>query len=491
MNRRRRRRPNPLIRVGIASLVPALLLWLVWSWASGRADAEDAAVVPPPPTTIVPPPAPGPPLPTPLLSFRRTPGVIARQLNVEAFAAEVQELLGALNQRSCLAVSVDSQLVGVTSPEVQIIPASTQKLIVAAVALDVLGADFRYTTSVVGPAPSRGVVAGDIVVVGGGDPLLTASDYPIANDQYPPFNVTSLDSLADAIVAAGVTSIQGSVIGDASRYDDEYFAPGWGDGVAVSEAGPYDALMANDARQLGDPLKANDPALGAARELRRLLVARNVSIGGDAGVGTALAGTAEIASVQSAPLTDVIAEMLANSDNNTAELMLKEIGYATSGVGTREAGLAVARERMASWGVAMEQVVLSDGSGLSLENRLTCSALLTLLQRDDVEGPIGAGLAVAGESGTLREIFTDSAVAGRLRGKTGTLNNPPFNADPPAVKALAGYLPVEGGGAVEYALVLNGPTISDQSEYRALWDQLAAVLDSYPSGVTPAQIGPR
>ncbi len=78
-----------------------------------------------------------------------------------------------------------------------------------------------------------------------------------------------------------------------------------------------------------------------------------------------------------------------------------------------------------------------------------------------------------------------------MRGKTGTLNNPPFNVDPPAVKALAGYLPVEGGSAVEYALVLNGPTISDQSEYRAVWDALADALDTYPAGASPADLGPR
>ena len=82
-------------------------------------------------------------------------------------------------------------------------------------------------------------------------------------------------------------------------------------------------------------------------------------------------------------------------------------------------------------------------------------------------------------------------VAGRLRGKTGTLNNPPFNEDPPAVKALAGYLPVDGGGAVEYVMILNGPTISDQSEYRPLWDQLVDVLVTYPSAAGPDQLGPR
>ena len=71
------------------------------------------------------------------------------------------------------------------------------------------------------------------------------------------------------------------------------------------------------------------------------------------------------------------------------------------------------------------------------------------------------------------------------------MNNAPFNVDPPAVKALAGYVAIEGGGAVEYVLILNGPTISDQSEYRPVWGALADVLATYPTGPTPAELGPR
>ena len=59
---------------------------------------------------------------------------------------------------------------------------------------------------------------------------------------------TSLDALADALAAAGVTRIDGAVLGDGSRYDDEFFAPSWGQELHGIEAGPYDALMANDAR---------------------------------------------------------------------------------------------------------------------------------------------------------------------------------------------------------------------------------------------------
>ncbi|MGZ0191787.1 MAG: D-alanyl-D-alanine carboxypeptidase, partial [Acidimicrobiales bacterium] len=184
-------------------------------------------------------------------------------------------------------------------------------------------------------------------------------------------------------------------------------------------------------------------------------------------------------------------EMLMNSDNNTAELLMKEIGLIGEGTGSREAGARVMMAKLGEWGIETSNIVLSDGSGLSLDNRLTCAAVLAVLQRHDPSSALGQALPIAGQTGTLRDIFSDHAVAGRLRGKTGTLNNPPFNVDPPAVKALSGYLPVDGGPAVEYTLMLNGPTISDQSEYRPIWNGLVEALDTYPSGATPAQLGPR
>jgi D-alanyl-D-alanine carboxypeptidase/D-alanyl-D-alanine-endopeptidase (penicillin-binding protein 4) len=279
------------------------------------------------------------------------------------------------------------------------------------------------------------------------------------------------------------------VLGDGSRYDDEWFAPGWGTGVAGLEAGPYDALLANDARVLGDELRADDPNVGAAREFARLLTERGITVTGRPGAAERPADAATIATIRSAPMAAVVAEMLGNSDNNTAELVVKELGFEATGEGTRAAGLDVIRETLEDWGIDTANLALSDGSGLSLDNRLTCDAILGVLQRAGVDGPIGRGLPVAGESGTLHDVFVDHAVAGRLRGKTGTLNNPPFNADPPAVKALSGYLPIDGGGAIEYALVLNGPTISDQSEYRPVWDSFAEVLAGYPSGPSPAEIG--
>lgn len=492
--RRRRGGAGPLIVLGIVAIVPALVLYAVFAWSNSKVDGNEAA--PPPPTTVVAPPLPDEPLRNSMFTFRRLPALVSRDLNLDQFVADVAPFLATINDRSCATVSVDGNVVGTANGDIAVIPASTEKIVVAAVALERLGGDHVFTTRAVVPsAPVDGVIDGDLVLLGGGDPLLSSEWYPTSGlERRPVSDPTSFGSLADGVRAAGVTRITGSVLGDGSRYDDEFYAPGWGNGVAGLEAGPYDALMANDARVLGEDQRADNPNSAAAREFTRLLRERGVVVEGEAGVGLVsdLAEVpAEIASVDSAPLADVVAEMLTNSDNNTAELLVKEIGFDATFEGTREAGVAAMTSQLRSWGVDTTDIVLADGSGLSLDNRLTCDALGALLQRSGPTGTIGAALPVAAETGTLDDVFTEHPVAGRLLGKTGTLNNPPFNEDPPAVKALAGYLPVDGGGAVEYALVLNGPTISDQSEYRPVWTALADTLDSYPSGATPADVGLR
>lgn len=481
---------NPVVVVAALALIPALVLWGVWRWASGEARAADDAA-PASSGEPIATPEPAAVLPTALLSYRRSAGELSRRLNVGAFESALQPFLQTVDERSCAAVSLDGRLVGARNGDTVVIPASNQKLLVAAAALEVLGADFTYRTALVGPAASGGIVPGDVFLLGGGDPVLSSDWYPDSNlDRFPVFNVTSFDELARQLAAAGVTEIQGTVRGDGSRYDDEYYVDTWLGGVAGLEAGPYDALLANDSRVLGEDQRGADPNEAAAREFVRLLADRGITVTGGAGVGTAPDGFAELTAIESQPLSAIIAEMLSNSDNNTAELMVKEIGLAANGLGTRQAGLDAIAQTIADWGIDTTGLELGDGSGLSLANRLTCNTLLGVLQHVGIDSPIGQGLAIAGQTGTLRDIFVDTPMAGRLRGKTGTLNNPPFNEDPPAVKALSGYLPVDGGGGIEYVLILNGPTISDQSEYRPIWAELVTALNSFPAVASPASLGP-
>jgi serine-type D-Ala-D-Ala carboxypeptidase/endopeptidase (penicillin-binding protein 4) len=482
-----RRRVHPVITLSLVALIPALVLAGVWWWADRRADEGSA-----PDATAVAPPPPAPALPTPLLSFRRAPASLAREISLPAFEQAVADFGATLDATSCVAVALDGVPVGSTGADRAVIPASNQKLVVGAVALEVLGPDTTYTTEVRSPPTQAGVVTGDLYLIGGGDPLLTSGQYPVGDDAYPVTTPTSLDQLADAVVAAGVQRVDGSVIGDGTRYDDEWYAPSWSNDVRGIEAGPYDALVVNDARVTGDPSRASDPAEGAAREFTALLTQRGVTVGGAPAAGVAPPEATTITSVSSAPVSDVVAEMLGTSDDNTAEMLVKELGVAGGGGGTRDAGLAVIHQTLEGWGVPMAGVALADGSGLSNDNRLTCAALLAVLARHEPDDAFGIGLPVAAQSGTLSDLFVDSPVAGRLRGKTGTLGNAPLDADPPGVKSLSGYLPVDGNGTIEYALVLNSAgALTDEAVYLPIWNALATALSTYPQGPTPTELGPR
>ncbi|MEO7372120.1 MAG: D-alanyl-D-alanine carboxypeptidase/D-alanyl-D-alanine-endopeptidase, partial [Ilumatobacteraceae bacterium] len=412
--------------------------------------------------------------------------VLSRQVNLGALQRSLQPLLAAVDDNRCVAIAIDGQQVAAKNDTIPLAPASDLKIITAAVALDVLGPGFTYTTKVVGALGADGVVQGDLYLVGGGDPLL-ASSWWNGLGKYPPFNETSFESLADAIQQHGVTKITGALIGDGSRYDDEFFVPTWAAADHVTQAGPIDALLANDSWQT-PKVSAKDPAVGAATVLRDMLVARGVDVG-DVSAGIAPAGVATVAEVQSHPLPAIIAEMLTTSDNNTAEMVLKEIGFQGKGVGTRAAGLQVVIERLNAWRVSITGMSLVDGSGLSDVNRLSCATLLGVLEHGSVSDAVGQGMPVAGAAGgTLSEVFVGGPLAGKLHGKTGTLN-PNCNPGQLGAKSLGGYVPQAGGGAIEFVLLQNGECIAN--DYKGLWDQLGQVLAQYPAGPAAEILAPR
>jgi D-alanyl-D-alanine carboxypeptidase/D-alanyl-D-alanine-endopeptidase (penicillin-binding protein 4) len=474
----------------VAALVPALALGGCWRFADGKVPAHVALAPAPTVGGAAPGPA-GAGLRTPLLSVRRSPAVLARDLNLAGFSVTASRFLPSIDSTSCVAISVDGQQVVAKNADKPLRPASNVKVITASVALQVLGPGFTYATDVRGNLQA-GVVQGDLYLIGGGDPLLTNNWWRGPSTKYPPFNTTSIEALAASIHSAGVTRITGSVIGDASRYDDEWYAPSWTKDVRFTEGGPIAALLANDSRE-SNSVSSNDPVVGAATVLTQALRDAGVQVTGKPTKGTAPTDLPIVASISSQPLPAVLQEMLTTSDNNTAEMLLKEIGLKAGGKGTRDAGLAAVINQMKSWNVPMKGVNLVDGSGLSDDNRLTCNALAAVLAHDSVDGPVGQGMATAGQDGgTLSDAFVGTKLDGKLRGKTGTLYN--YNdgtGGKPSAKALTGWLPLDGGGAIEFTMLLNGPQIAEKTNYRPIWDAFATVLLAYPTGPTAGSLRPR
>src|SRR5262249_44074417 len=145
------------------------------------------------------------------------------------------------------------------NPDAPLIPASTQKLMTATAALTVLGPDFRYETAAV--ATDAGPALGNLWLVGSGDPVIRTAD------SAEPGVSTSLESLADSIVAHGVRSV-GSVVGDDHRYDDQRFVPTWSPLYREEfDVGPLGALTVTEGIPLvnGKPVLEADPALYAAQ----------------------------------------------------------------------------------------------------------------------------------------------------------------------------------------------------------------------------------
>jgi D-alanyl-D-alanine carboxypeptidase/D-alanyl-D-alanine-endopeptidase (penicillin-binding protein 4) len=418
-------------------------------------------------------------LSAPIINARRNPQTLSQDVRFRTLRSQLTALGKRLPTDSCLVIDIEGKRIININADVPLLPASNMKLVVAMVALDVLTPEFVFSTSLVGKVNGN-AIEGDAYLVGGGDPLLVTGNYP-ASEPYPTFNFTRLENLFDSLRSQGITQIRGSVVGDESRYDAERFTPSLGLGIKGTEVGPLGSLMVNDGVLTGNPIKPDNPALGAATEFTNTLQNNGISVAGIPKVGSAPQELSVIAKVDSLPLSDIVAEMLTNSDNNTAELLVKELGFASSGVGSREAGLEIMKAKLVEWGIPLDALTFVDGSGLDRGNRLTCSSLSALLARDGGFGPAGQGLAIAGQTGTLRDVLGDSLGAGKLRGKTGTLTG---------AKSLSGFVPYSADQASSFSLIINGANASNQTTYRPIWNALADALGGFSGSPSASELAP-
>lgn len=469
---RRRRRTSRLISFSVVGTIALTGLWRI-------AAAQDNSDPPPPDADAE--------LPdffpqTPILSARRTPAVLARETSSSEFEAALRPLGGAVVDGSCAAISVDGLLSLSDGIDTSVTPASTLKFIVGAVALEIIGPTTTFATEVKGTVVN-GVVS-SLFLVGGGDPLLASAWYP--NDarfsNFPQQPATPLEALADATRAAGVTQISGNIIGDGTRYDSELYPPTWPIGFRAIEGGPIGALTVNDALVFNERNRSGDPAVGAASEFARLLLERSITITGAATSGQATTGLSTIASVSSAPLVEIVGEMILTSDNNTAEMLLKEIGIRARGSGTRAAGISTIEERLRAWGIDSSQFTIVDGSGLSRENKISCSAFLKILERFGPNDEIVRRLPVAGTTGTLIGFFGGTPLQGKFFAKTGSLTG---------VKGLVGFLGTPSGSLIRVVLLLEGPGVSDDAVFRPIWEKfLSDALAAYSTGPSAEALQP-
>ncbi len=393
-----------------------------------------------------------------------------------------------------------------------LVPASTMKLFTSAVAFDRLGPEHLFSTDVLrdGPLEAGGVVRGNLVLRGDGDPSMTPRFVRGGPD-------ASMQLLAQLTAGAGITRVTGDLIADASAFETRRIPDGWLRRYAgAGYAAPFGALSLNEnilvvgvspngpggepavtlepamrgmtivntarvvagsgarlsIRLLGDDhiqvsgtvgargglrryqLVVGDPALFTVGAFRAALEARGIRVDGDIKLGRAPATAVVMARLPSPPLARIISAMNRESINHFAELLWRDAarGADRSAVGSADNASATLRDFLVSKvGTTADAVTATDGSGLSVLDRVTPRALVQLLSHAH-QAPWGsafhASLPVAGESELLRNRMRQTPARGNLHAKTGTTND---------VVGLSGYVTAENGEILAFAFLYNGP----------------------------------
>jgi D-alanyl-D-alanine carboxypeptidase/D-alanyl-D-alanine-endopeptidase (penicillin-binding protein 4) len=343
---------------------------------------------------------------------------------------------------------------------------SVLKVLTASAAIAVLGADYQITTSVV-----EGSVAGTIVLIGRGDPTLSAMP---AGTESVYAGAPKLSSLASAVVSKYSASHPGQPITQIIL-DASYWNPSdkWDSTWARSEQtigyhSEVTALQVDGDR--ADPTKqtsprSTDPVSRAGKLFLAALQAADTGgvIAPNATLTTgAAAGGALLAEVKSQPLRVLIKQMLLNSDNTLAE-MLARITSKESGLGGSAASLQQSVPS-ALWSDDPEtvlRVTIRDGSGLSDKNAVPAGVMADFMRRvaagTDNLDIVRDALPVAGKSGTLASRFTgDNAVArGHVTAKTGWITT---------AYTLSGFIDAKDGTRLTFAFYAIGDGIKPDAK---------------------------
>ncbi len=426
-------------------------------------------------------------LATPVLSVRRIPALIARELADRRLRTRLDGALadpafGTASSSSCMSVAAEGRSIHEPRAALALIPASNLKLLTASALLSRFGPQHRFVTEFRAvAAPVDGVIDGDLWVVGGGDPVLMTSDYA-RSQRYQPQLLHPVDALGEALTAAGIREVRGDFVGDDSRYDAVRYVPTWKPSYrTLGEVGPVGSLVVDDGfvstGQGRSP--ASDPAAHAAAMAATAAERRGVVVRGSRS-GVAPAGLVTVAKAESPPLSEIVGALLRVSDNNTAEMAVKELAASPQGPATTQAGVEAVRAELAKIGVDLAGETIADGSGLDRGSRISCETIADLLDRAGPTGPIGSGLPVAGQTGTLADRLLGTSAVGRLRAKTGALSG---------IISLSGWVDRSAASPLRFALIVNG--LPGEAAGRTLQEQIGVALAAYPEAPPVADLGPR
>jgi serine-type D-Ala-D-Ala carboxypeptidase/endopeptidase (penicillin-binding protein 4) len=424
------------------------------------------------------------------------------------------------------------------NPRTFLMPASNMKVVTVAAAADRLGWDYTFQTRVAAVGTiGGGVLRGDLVIVGSGDPSLGGR---------PTDGPAIVDAWADQIRAAGITAIDGRVIGDDNAFDDEALGAGWAwDYLSAGYAAPIGGLEFNEdvvqvalkpGAAAGDPVKAelrpdtsglavevaartgakdaeldlnlsrlpgsrtlrvtgtiplgradvtrtvsvDNPTIFMAGALKRALVAKGVAVSGEAVDVDSLPSVPDLTSAQTlvtytSPSLAAIAKVcLKSSQNLYADTLLKRLGQTAPGAAaTTVAGIKAVQDVLARWGVSGDRYLQVDGSGLSRYNYLTADVLATVLAHVAADDRLRAAFADA-----LPVAGVDGTIASRMKNTKAQGNARAKTGSISNARALSGYVTSADGEPLVFSMIVNNFNVP-QSDADAIMDRAVVRLAEF------------
>ncbi|MEU3732507.1 D-alanyl-D-alanine carboxypeptidase/D-alanyl-D-alanine-endopeptidase [Streptomyces sp. NPDC033538] len=331
-----------------------------------------------------------------------------------------------------------------------LMPASNAKLATATTALTLLGANHEFTTKVV-------YGDGTLTLVGGGDRTLTGDDV-----------AEMARTAVDGLKAAGLTSVKVRV--DDSLFADPSLAKGWNEGYYPTEVTPVRSLVVDGAA-------VHDTSIDAGKVFAEKLAAQGITVDGDVSRATAKQSDVPVAQHKSAPLSEIVKQMLKTSDNNIAETLLRMSAVELGKPATFEGGAELVRQVLSSYGISLDNFEMHDGSGLSRADRIpaaTLAQLLDAITESPALSSILEGLPVAGEAGASLgpewgrfDDANSQCAVGKVHAKTGTLTG---------AVALSGVTRTEDGEWRIFSFIENNSS-ADPSDIKDAMDGLAATVN--------------
>lgn len=404
------------------------------------------------------------------------------------------------------------------------IPASNMKLFTTVAGLDKLGPAYQWKTEVyvAGKLTNGGVLTGDLILKGYGDPSLTPED---------------LKTLAATLKEKGIKHITGNLLLDESYFDDTRLGVSWmwddepfgysaqlsalavhknfvtvtmTPGKTVAAPPVLSMEPANTYVKLSNQLKTvdgdkrsitverlrgknevivsgtigikatsyqedvtmEDPALFVGELWKQELVAQGIKINPNSVMKkTTVANGVPFHTHLSKPLREIIVELNKESDNFYAEMLLKTLGATQKGRGSFEAGSEVVADVMKTAGIVTGFTQV-DGSGLSRFDLITPEQMITLLkfvQDQEYRDVLEQSLPIAGVDGSLQNRLKGTAAEAKVLAKTGSMGG---------VNSLSGYVTAKNGNKIVFSILING--IYKSKYARDLQDYVAVLMASYP-----------